>query len=103
MPIHAASKQKRASHQLSSGASELKSEHSATSSHDLQGYDVMRSAMAAVPKTKISGQYAHAIFSVAERSTTVTPTLLRALDFAHVVIHHPASQAIDCLLSVYIG
>ena len=103
MPFHAASKQNKASHQLSSGASELKSEHSEYSSHDLQGYDVMRPAMAAVPKTKKSGEYAHAIFSVAERSTTDTPILLRALDFAHVAIHHPVSQAIDCFLSVYIG
>jgi hypothetical protein len=53
-----------------------------------------------VAKTK-SGDYAHATFSVPDRIST--PLFLRMLDFSHLVVHHTATQTLDCLLSVYIG
>ena len=53
-----------------------------------------------VTKTK-SGDYAHATFSVPDRIST--PLFLRMLDFTHLVVHHTATQTLDCLLSVYIG
>ncbi len=58
------------------------------------------SVNSAVTKTK-SGDYAHATFSVPDRIST--PLFLRMLDFTHLVVHHTATQTLDCLLSVYIG
>ena len=68
---------------------------------DEQGYYHRRPAVTAVPKTK-PGDYMHATFSVPKRGSSV-PLFHRLLDLAHLVVHHAATQTLDCLLSVYIG
>ena len=70
------------------------------SGEDEQEYFYRRRAVNPVAKTK-SGDFALATFSVPERSST--PFLPRLFDFAHLVVHHPVSQGLDCVLSVYIG
>jgi hypothetical protein len=46
------------------------------------------------------GEYALAIFSASGQRSP--PFIIRLLDFAHMVVHIPALQFFDCLLSVYI-
>ncbi len=65
-----------------------------------QEYVYKRRAVNPVAKSK-SSDYARAAFSVPERNSA--PFLPRLFDFAHLVVHHPVSQGLDCLLSVYIG
>ena len=99
MPLHAVSKQRRTTHKIPSGASN--SELSTYMENDSQAYYATLPTIASVSKEK-SGQYAHTLFSVADRSDS-TPMLVRVLNFAHTIVHHPVSQAVDCLLSIYIG
>jgi hypothetical protein len=100
MPFHAALKQIRATQQIPSGAGCLE-ELPAQSGIVSHVYHAMHPNVSSVPKAK-SGQYAHNLFSVADRRVS-TPLLIRALNLAHSIVHHPVSQAVDCLLSVYIG
>ena len=67
--------------------------------NDDAGYYDRRTSVNPVAKTK-SGDYAGAIFSVVDRNT---PLLPRLLNLAHLIVHHPVSQVVDCLLSVYIA
>ena len=66
---------------------------------DDAGYYGRRASVIPVAKTK-SGDYAGAMFSVVDRNVPLLPRLLK---LAHLIVHHPVSQVIDCLLSVYIA
>jgi hypothetical protein len=100
MPIHAASKQIRTAHNVPS-VMHNSEESSTQSGNDSRGYQVKHPNIASVPKAK-SGEYAHTLYSVVDRGNTV-PLFIRVLNTAHIIVHHPVSQAVDCLLSIYIG
>jgi hypothetical protein len=53
------------------------------------------------PSEKVKpGEYALAIFSASGQRSP--PFIIRLLDFAYMLVHIPAFQFVDCLLSVYI-
>jgi hypothetical protein len=60
---------------------------------------VQRPSLHPIDKAK-PGEYALAIFSASGQRSR--PFIIRLLDFAYMVVHIPALQFVDCLLSVYI-
>ena len=60
---------------------------------------VQRPSLHPIDKAK-AGEFALAIFSASGKRGP--PFTIRLLDFAYKVVHIPALQFVDCLLSVYI-